>query len=80
MDYGRPSFLPRYRIERRPDGKPPVALAFVDDLRTAQRILERCQRIGRRRPPHGDLVVIDQVTEAVVASLSTGRQTGAPTS
>ena len=74
MDGYRPAYLPRYRIERRPDDAAPIILAFADDLRAAQRALERIRRIGRRGPYRGDLVVVDLVTEAVVASLPTGRQ------
>jgi hypothetical protein len=77
VDPSRPASLPRYRIERRREDATPVVLAFADDLRAAQRALERIQRIGRRRPPRGQLVVIDQASEAVVASLPSGRQAGA---
>jgi hypothetical protein len=65
-------YLPRYRIERRPAAAAPVVLAFADDLRAAERALERIRRIGRRGPYRGDLVVVDQVSETVVASLPTG--------
>jgi hypothetical protein len=80
MDDGRISVLPRYRIERRLDGELPVVLVFADDLRQAKHLLERIQRIGRRGPYRGDLVIVDQVTETVVASLPTGRPSDTPSS
>jgi hypothetical protein len=59
---------PRYRIEHRHPDLAPLIVAFVDSLKVAHLAVATKRSVLRRRGLDGELVIVDQETEANVKS------------